>query len=141
MSDNDIPSIVSHVSIGTNDFDRATKFYDAVLTTLGCRRVMEHPDAVAYGKQFPEFWVQRPIDGQPATCGNGFHMAFIAQSKAEVEAFFNAAVAAGATEDGPPGPRPEYGEPYYGCFVRDPDGHKIEATFWDMELAAKSGQH
>ncbi|MGI9425541.1 MAG: VOC family protein [Hyphomicrobiaceae bacterium] len=137
MSDNENPNIVSHVSIGTNDFDRAAKFYDAVLTTLGCRRVMEHPDAIAFGKQFPEFWVQRPIDGQPATTGNGFHMAFIASSKAAVDAFYAAAIAAGASEDGPPGPRSEYGAPYYGCFVRDLDGHKIEATFWDMELAAK----
>jgi len=66
MSD-EIPSILSHVSLGTNDFARATAFYDAVLPTLGCRRVMEHPGAVAYGKAFPEFWVQTPINGAPAT--------------------------------------------------------------------------
>lgn len=56
MSD-DIPSILSHVSIGTDDFERAAAFYDRVVPTLGCRRVAEHPGAVAYGRGFPEFWV------------------------------------------------------------------------------------
>jgi catechol 2,3-dioxygenase-like lactoylglutathione lyase family enzyme len=129
------PSILSHVSIGTNDFERALRFYDAVLHALGGRRIMEHPGAIAYGKRYPEFWVQTPIDGNPATAGNGSHLGFIAASRSEVEAFHRAAIAAGARDDGPPGPRPEYGAPYYGCFVRDPDGHKIEAAFWDESLA------
>jgi len=139
MSD-DIPSILSHVSLGTNDFDRAAAFYDQVLATLGCRRIMEHPGAVCYGKQFPEFWVQTPIDGQPAATGNGIHVGFIAADKAAVHAFYDAALAAGGSDDGPPGPRAEYGAPYYGCFVRDPDGHKIEAAFWDMALAQQLEQ-
>ena len=62
----DIPSILHHISIGTNDFDKAARFYDAVLGTLGCKRVMDFPGAVAYGRQFPEFWVQTPYDGKPA---------------------------------------------------------------------------
>ncbi|MDH4656565.1 VOC family protein [Pseudomonas sp. JS3066] len=128
------PSILSHISVGTNDFDRAVAFYDKVLPTLGCKRIMEHPGAVAYGREYPEFWVQSPIDGRPASVGNGTHIGFFAPSKEAVLAFFEAALDAGATGDGQPGPRPEYGEPYYGCFVRDLDGHKIEAAFWDMEL-------
>lgn len=132
MSD-DIPSILSHVSVGTNDFARAIAFYDAVLPILGCRRVMEHPGAVAYGKAFPEFWVQTPVDGAGATVGNGTHIGFIAPDIAAVEAFYAAAISAGATDSGAPGPRAAYGAPYYGCFVRDPDGHKIEAAFWDTE--------
>ncbi|MEH2120582.1 MAG: VOC family protein [Nostoc sp.] len=68
------PSILSHVSIGTNDFERAIAFYDAVLPTLGCKRFMEHPGAIAYGKQYPEFWVGTPFDGQPPTVGNGTHI-------------------------------------------------------------------
>ena len=138
MSD-EIPSILSHVSVGTNDFDKATAFYDKVLPTLGCKRMMEHPGAVAYGKMFPEFWVQTPFDGGTASVGNGTHVAFIASSKEAVAAFHEAALTAGASDDGAPGPRPEYGEPYYGCFVRDPDGHKIEASFWDVALAQKLG--
>ena len=129
------PSMMSHVSIGTNDFDAAVSFYDRVLAPLGAKRVMEHPGAVAYGKAYPEFWVQSPIDGKPAQVGNGTHFGFFAPDKASVDAFYRTAIAAGARDDGPPGPRQEYGAPYYGCFVRDPDGHKIEAAFWDLTLA------
>jgi len=126
------PSIMSHVSIGTNDVARSLAFYDRVLATLGARRIMEHPGAIAYGKVFPEFWVQTPIDGGSATIGNGVHFGFLAETKAEVDAFYAAAVAAGGTPEGEPGPRPHYGEGYYGCFVRDPDGHKVEACYYDL---------
>lgn len=131
------PSVISHVSIGTNDFDSLRAFYLAVLPSVGAKILMEHPGAVAFGRQFPEFWIGVPHDGKPASIGNGFHIGFIADTKEQVHAFYDAAIAAGATCDGPPGPRPLYGEPYYGCFVRDPEGHKIEASFWDEELAAK----
>ncbi len=138
MSDEN-PSILSHVSIGVNDYQRAVAFYDAVLASLGIRMIMEHEDARAYGKAFPEFWVQRPLDDGKAAPGNGTHIAFFATSKQEVDAFHAAGVAAGASSDGAPGPRPEYGAPYYGAFLIDPEGHKIEATFWDAEMAAKMG--
>ncbi|MDH1262446.1 MULTISPECIES: VOC family protein [unclassified Pseudomonas] len=128
------PSILSHISIGTNRFDEAVAFYDQVLQCLGCKRILAHPGAVAFGREYPEFWVQTPINGQPANVGNGTHFGFVAPDKAAVHAFHAAALAAGATDEGAPGPRPEYGEPYYGCFVRDLDGHKIEAAFWDLAL-------
>ena len=129
---NDNPNILSHVSLGTNDIDKAAAFYDAVLTPLGCKRVMEHPGGIAYGKAFPEFWIQQPADGKPASLGNGTHVSFVAPAREAVQAFYDAALAAGGRDEGAPGPRPDYGEPYFGCFVRDPDGHKLEATFWDM---------
>lgn len=128
------PSLLSHVSLGSNRFAEAVAFYDQVLPSLGCKRILEHPGAVAWGREYPEFWVQTPIDGQPASIGNGSHVGFVANSRAEVDAFHTAALAAGARDEGAPGPRPDYGEPYYGCFVRDLDGHKIEATYWDMAL-------
>ncbi len=124
------PSIISHISIGTNNFDRALAFYEKVLSTLGCRPLMKHPGAVAFGKEFPEFWVQTPFDGEPATVGNGSHIGFMANTKEQVHAFHEAALKAGGADDGAPGPRPDYGDAYYGCFIRDPDGNKIEATFW-----------
>ena len=129
------PSILSHISIGTSHFDEAVTFYDQVLETLGCKRVLEFPGAIAYGKAYPEFWVQTPIDGQAAAVANGSHIGFFAADKAAVDNFYQAAVAAGASGDGEPGAREEYGPAYYGCFVRDLDGHKIEATFWDDSLA------
>ncbi len=135
MDDN--PSIISHVSVGVNDVARAAAFYDKVLATLGSKRIMEHEGfAIAYGKIFPEFWIQNPFDGGKAAPGNGVHVAFAAASQDQVMAFYDAALEAGGTSDGAPGPRPEYGEPYHGCFVRDPDGNKIEATYWGAE---KSG--
>ncbi len=138
MTDN--PSIMSHVSIGTNQFERAVEFYDAIMATIGAKRVYE-PDmpegmsAVAYGKQFPEFWLQTAADGQPAETANGVHFAFLAPTKEAVHAFWDAAIANGAKPDGEPGPRPHYGAAYYGCFVRDLDGHKIEAMHWDPEAS------
>ncbi|NRF47596.1 VOC family protein, partial [Pseudomonas stutzeri] len=57
------PSILSHISLGSNRFDEAVAFYDQVLATLGCKRILEHPGAVAWGREYPEFWVQRPFDG------------------------------------------------------------------------------
>jgi len=93
---------------------------------------------VAYGKVFPEFWVNTPYDEKRATVGNGCHVAFFATSKAEVDAFHAAALKAGATDDGAPGPRAEYGPQFYGAYVRDLDGNKIEATFWDESAAGSA---
>ncbi len=127
-----MPSIMTHVSVGTNDFEKAVAFYDAVMPTIGAEKKMDFPGAVAYGKMFPEFWVQLPVDRNPATVGNGTHVGLHAASKEEVDAFFKAAIEAGGTSDGDPGPRHDYGPGYYACFVRDLDGHKIEAAFIDM---------
>ena len=125
------PSIMNHVSVGVSDLDRATGFYDEVLATIGASRQHEAPNAVAYGKLFPEFWVQLPHGGGSPAAANGVHFAFFANSKDEVQAFYDTAVRLGGRDGGTPGQRPEYGEPYYGCFVYDLDGHKIEATYWD----------
>jgi catechol 2,3-dioxygenase-like lactoylglutathione lyase family enzyme len=133
------PSIISHVSLGTNRFEDARAFYRRVLAVLGCDIIMEHSGAIAFGKAFPEFWIQTPYDNQSAASGNGVHVGFTANSKAQVDAFFREALASGGMDDGNPGHRHEYGEPYYGCFVRDLDGNKIEAVFWDEELAKKLG--
>lgn len=123
-------SIMSHVSVGTADLARAGAFYDAVLSTIGARRVLDEGFAIAWGKHFPEFWVGPPHDGGAPSPGNGVHFAFLAASRAEVAAFYAAALAAGGQDEGPPGPRPHYGAEYYGAFVRDPDGNKIEAMVW-----------
>lgn len=126
-------SALSHISLGTNRFDQAVAFYDAVLATLGVRRVLDLTahQAIAYGRAFPEFWIQRPHDGRAAETANGVHVGFLAENNAQVDAFHQAALAHGAQCDGPPGPRPHYGAEYYGCFVRDLDGHKIEAMAWN----------
>ena len=125
---NDIPSILHHVSVGTDDLERASAFYDAVMPHLGARQVMRVPFAVAYGKQFPEFWIGKPLDQGNAIAGNGTHICFIAPSREAVDAFHATGLEAGGVDEGVPGPRPYYGPEYYGAFLRDPDGHKIEAA-------------
>lgn len=124
-------SILSHVSIGTNNYPAAVAFYDAVLPSLGIKKIMQHEGSTGYGKVFPEFFVNTPHDGNPASVGNGTHVSFLADSPALVDAFYAAALSAGAQSEGAPGPRPHYGIEYYGAFVRDVDGHKIEAMPWN----------
>ena len=123
------PSILNHISIGVNDLEKAVEFYDSVMATIGAKRQHEVAGvAVAYGKYWPEFWVQKPLNGNQPTVGNGAHYAFLAPSVDAVKEFYRVAIDSGGTSDGEPGPRPEYGPSYYGCFVKDIDGHKIEAT-------------
>lgn len=139
MSEQESPSIMAHVSIGTNKFDEAVAFYDKLLAVLGAHRIVDVPgSAISWGKQFPEFWVQKPFDGGEAQTANGTHFAFLAASKEEVDSFHAVGLAEGATDDGQPGPRIEYSEAYYGCFLRDLEGHKIEAMYWDFSKAPAS---
>jgi len=121
--------MLHHVSVGVTDVARAAKFYDAVLGTLGYKRVMEFlPYALAYGESHPEFWIQLPHDQKPMSIGNGVHLGFVARTKNQVIKFHAAALAQGGSNNGEPGPRPDYGPDYYGAFVYDLDGNKIEAT-------------
>lgn len=120
--------MLHHVSVGVTDMERAARFYDAVMNALGYKRVMEFaPFAIAYGETMPQFWIGGPADLQAPSAGNGVHIALNARSRQDVHAFHEAALAAGGTDDGAPGPRPQYTPEYYGAFVRDPDGNKIEA--------------
>lgn len=125
-----MPAGIHHVSLGTNDMDKALAFYDPVLKTVGLTRVMEVlPYGVGYGAEpdHPIFWIGKAHDDRPTSAGNGVHVGFFGGSKAEVDAFHAAALKHGGSDDGAPGPRPDYGPHYYGAFVRDPDGNKIEA--------------
>lgn len=126
---------IDHVSIGVSNVKKAKAFYDAVLAPLGMSATMpiEVPGVglvgVGYGEpgSTPTFWAQSPINRQPATAGNGTHICFRAKDRAAVDAFYLAAMDAGGVDDGKPGLRHEYHPHYYGAFVRDPDGNKIEA--------------
>lgn len=128
---------ICHASVGTNNLAAAVAFYQPLMATLDIELVCQYERAVAFGKGYPEFWVQLPFDDQPAVAGNGVHFGFVAKNKEQVHAFYDLAIELGAQCNGKPGPRPDYGEPYYGCFVIDLDGNKIEASFWDFELAKK----
>lgn len=120
-------SAIAHVSLGTNDPATAKVFYDAVLATLQIKCLYSWEGGAGYGRQHPEFWIQKPHDGKPAAVGNGVHVCFLAASIDEVKAFHAKALALGGQDDGAPGRRADYGPKYYAAFVRDLDGHKIEA--------------
>jgi len=119
-------TLLSHVSLGVDNVAAVAPFYDRLLKPLGASRIHEEASAIGWGRKFPEFWIGRPLDGQPATVGNGAHVSFLALDRAQVDAAYAAGIAAGGSDDGRPGPRPEYGEGYYAAFLRDPFGHKIE---------------
>lgn len=125
--------MIHHVSFGTNDISRARAFYDPVLNLLGLRLVQAGDRAADYGTGDIMFSIESPVDGQPATAGNGVHVAFQARDRQMVQQFHALALAHGGTEDGAPGLRPEYDANYYAAFVRDPDGNKVEA----MTFSAK----
>ena len=125
---------LDHVSIGVTNMKRSRTFYDAVLAPLGMTAVMPvevggHVVGVGYGAdpRHATFWIGLPINREPASMGNGVHIAFSAKERAAVDDFYLAALDQGGIEDGKPGLRGHYHPSYYGAFVRDPDGNKIEA--------------
>ncbi len=119
----------SHVTLGTNDFARADRFWEAVMAALGHPVFLRRPGGIAYGDAIgPKLFIGPPFDGGPATNGNGTHVAFLVSERATVDAFHAAALANGGSDEGAPGPRPQYHPNYYGAYVRDPDGNKIQAV-------------
>ena len=118
--------VIDHISVQCADAAASAAFYDAVLAPLGGTRVMDFGEVVGFGiAPKPEFWIG------PRSTGEGFresHLAFTAPSRAVVDAFFAAAVAAGAEVLHEPRLWPEYHAAYYGAFVRDPDGNNVEAV-------------
>lgn len=120
-----------HLSLGVAHLERAAAFYDAVLAPLGYTRLHENHRSVCYGP--PGFAGEAPFAllafGADATpTGPGYHFAFRAASRAAVDQFHAAAIASGGTDEGPPGIRAHYNPGYYAAFVRDPDGHRLEAV-------------
>ncbi len=123
-------AFIDHVSIPVADFERSAKFYDAVLATLGLRRRKQREGAIGWGPDDvlpPIFWIHAREPGH-ATPGIGLHISFRAASRAEVHAFHEAALKLGGRDAGAPGVRPQYTAGFYGCFVYDLDGFKIEAV-------------
>lgn len=125
--------VIHHVSVGTNDVRRAKRFYDAVLPIVGITSMAEDEDGLGYGSGTFHFSVQVPIDGKPATVGNGAHIAFAVEDRAMVHRFHATALEHGGADAGAPGLRPEYDGNYYGAFVRDPDGNKLEAVTYSAK--------
>ncbi len=124
-------AFIDHVSIPVQDFPQAALFYDRVLATLGLIRRKQRDDAIGYGPDQvapPIFWIHARSDSGAASAGVGLHISFRAKNRMEVHAFHETALALGATDAGSPGVRPHYTAGFYGCFVFDLDGFKIEAV-------------
>jgi catechol 2,3-dioxygenase-like lactoylglutathione lyase family enzyme len=121
--------MIDHLSLGTADLARAVAFYDAALAALGIVRVWTFDDAVGYGHLGGGDKLAIKARAGFVAPGAGFHVAFSAGTRSEVDAFFAAALAHGGLSDGAPGLRPQYGPGYYAAFVLDPDGHHLEAVF------------
>jgi catechol 2,3-dioxygenase-like lactoylglutathione lyase family enzyme len=123
--------MIDHIGITVSDFDKSKRFYSQALAPINYSLLMEFPAAVTgyadvagFGEAGkPDFWISRSEANKPP-----IHVAFRVASRAMVDAFYAAAIAAGGTDNGPPGLRPHYHAHYYGAFVRDPDGHNVEAV-------------
>jgi catechol 2,3-dioxygenase-like lactoylglutathione lyase family enzyme len=116
----------SHVMVGTNDLDRAKKFYDAVLGTLGIKPAIVDGNRIFYISPNGMFSVSKPIDGKPATNANGGTIGFAASSTAQADAWHAAGVANGGTTcEDPPGVRAGGFGKLYLAYLRDPDGNKL----------------
>lgn len=126
-------AIFTHVTVGTNDLAKARAFYDSVLGPLGLKRLNDLGDnGSIWGVGDPEFFVLKPANGQPASHANGGTISFVAPSRAAVDAFHKAALAAGAKDEGAAGPRSWKPNAYAG-YVRDLDGNKLAAYCFKAE--------
>lgn len=123
--------MIDHTGISASDFARSKAFYTKALAPIGYQLLMEFPAAVTKSVDVagfgvppqPDFWLAQGVPNKPP-----IHVAFRVDKRAQVDAFYKAAIAAGGRDNGPPGPRPHYHANYYGAFVLDPDGHNIEAV-------------
>jgi len=114
--------VIHHVSVDVSDLERSGRFYDSVLGSLGWRRQGDDELGISWGIVKPIFFaVQRDVTG----AGAG-HVCFSASGISAVKAAWENGVGAGGTDDGAPGPRPEYGGSYYSAYLLDPDGHRVE---------------
>lgn len=121
----------SHITLGVNDIQKSINFYDGLMSILGYQRQHSSDDFAGYGdlkdaKIGNNFlWLLRPINGEPASAGNGTNIAFDASSRSIVDEFYKKAMELGGSDEGQPGIRPGAHENFYVAYVRDPDGNKL----------------
>jgi catechol 2,3-dioxygenase-like lactoylglutathione lyase family enzyme len=120
--------MIDHVSIAVRDLAGSARFYAEVLATLGYEKLADRPATIGFGKKYPEFWLNERRSMTPVDADTGMHICLRASSVEAVQAFHAAAIKAGGTSDGAPGPRSGQIGGYYAAFIRDPEGNKIEAA-------------
>jgi catechol 2,3-dioxygenase-like lactoylglutathione lyase family enzyme len=124
--------MIGYITLGTNDLERAVAFYDKLFAVLGAGRFMEDPGrfvAWAVAPDKPAISVTMPYDGKPATHGNGTMVALVVDSKEKVQEVYDKAMALGARDEGPPGPRMDG---FYAAYFRDLDGNKLNVFHADF---------
>ena len=128
--------MIDHVSIAVSDLAKSSTFYEAVLAPLQHAKLVDRsPATIGFGKKYPEFWLnaREGLAAQPET--TGIHVCVRAPSESAVREFHAAALAQGGRTAGDPGPRQAALTTYFGAFILDPDGNKIEAVFFPSKLA------
>lgn len=118
--------MIGYVTLGTNNYEKAAKFYDELLSVAGAKRVMESDTFIAWStsEKAPAVSIIKPFNGKKATVGNGVMVALAMDSTKKVDALYKKALALGGTDEGKPGLR---GGNFYGAYFRDLDGHKLNA--------------
>jgi catechol 2,3-dioxygenase-like lactoylglutathione lyase family enzyme len=127
-------STIDHITLAVSDYKRSRAFYEKALAPLGIKALMDFGEACGFGRENkPDFWIGKgPASFQTPEhlrIITPTHIAFVAKTREEVQAFHRAALEAGGKDFGAPGVRAHYHPNYYGAFVLDPDGHDIEAVF------------
>ena len=121
--------MIHHISIQVSDLEASAKLYDGMLFSLGYKREFTMNIAVGYGfEKEKDVFAIKKMDSPVTVPGEGFHIAFTAKSRKDVDRFFEAALKFGAKDNGKPGLRKHYGPDYYATFVIDLDGHRLEAV-------------
>jgi catechol 2,3-dioxygenase-like lactoylglutathione lyase family enzyme len=120
--------MIDHVSIAVRDLEASARVYERVLTPLGLTRLVERPATIGFGKRYPEFWLNLRSAMTPVAVDTGCHVCLRAPDEAAVRAFHAAALSLGCASAGDPGPRQAAMTTYFGAFIYDLDGNKIEAV-------------
>ena len=119
--------MIGYATVGTNDFDAALEFYDALFSSVGVMRLWRHGHMAAWGRSRAEtaFCIATPIDGEPASVGNGAMIALRMPDRTAVDTMHAKCLELGGSDEGRPGPRGDHG--FYGGYFRDLDGNKLNA--------------
>lgn len=120
--------MIDHVSLAVSNLAASADFYAEILEPLGMTRMVDRERSVGFGKKYPEFWLNARPDMMPVEDGTGHHVCLRAPSQAAVTSFYERAIDHGGRGDGAPGIRQAAMTTYYGAFIRDPDGNKVEAV-------------
>jgi len=125
--------MIDHISLAVSDIERAAAFYERALAPLGLSRLVTRPAMVGFGKAYPELWINLRAGMARLSPDSGVHLALRARSVAEIDAFYAAALEAGAMSESPPSLRPHDRVRYYATFIIDPDGNRIEAVTFPQD--------